>query len=129
MSAGKKLKVVYNEDHSTDVLHTRGEPVICRDCRYVGWLTEYDFDNYNTPGSCLFYSGGADPQTGERIILDKTLVHHDDLGYPYLDRYINWRKNYPLCHVKNRDGQCEDFLRAKKQSWFQRTFRRREMRK
>ena len=129
MSASKKLKVVYNEDHSTDVLHTRGEPVICRDCRYVGWLTEYDFKTYKTPGSCLFHSGGANPQSGERVLFDRSKVHHEQLSHQDRVNYTSWRKACPLCQVKNHDGQCEDFLRAKKQGWFQRVFRRREMRK
>ena len=67
---GKKLKVVYHEDHSTDVLHTRGEPVICRDCRHAGWLTQYEFKKNKVPVRCLFYSGGADPQDGDRLKLD-----------------------------------------------------------
>ncbi len=127
--SGKKLKVVYHEDHSTDVLHTRGEPVICRDCRHAGWLTEYEYKQNRIPIRCLFFSGGADPQDGDRVKLDWANVSRSRYYNDDRNTIDKWAKRYPLCSTKNQDGQCEDFIRALKQSWWTRTFQRRAMRK
>lgn len=131
MPDGKnKLKVVYHEDHQVDVQHVRGEPVVCTDCRYAGWIAQYEFTANRLPVSCLYYSGGADPHDGDRVVFDKTTEK------PWRDgekaRQRKWRKLYPFCADKNQDGQCTDFLRAKKPSWpiriFNSLFRRRAMR-
>ena len=126
--SGKKLKVVYHEDHSTDVLHSRGAPVICRDCRHAGWLTHHEFAKHRIPFTCLLYSGGADPQDGDRVKLDWADAARGDLHYQDQACFDKWRELYPKCESKNQDGQCEDFIRALKQSWWTRTFRRRAMR-
>ena len=128
--AVKKLKVVYHEDHSTDVLHTRGEPVVCKDCRFAGWLTEYEYEHNKLPVTCLLYSGGADPQDGDRVKLDSFKKHHDYVYNAKLKELRGWRELYPFCSERNQDGQCSDYMRAKKLSWFARLFQdRRAMRK
>jgi len=122
--SGKTLKVVYHEDHSTDVLHTRGAPVICKDCRHSGWLTQYDFKTHTIPTHCLFYSGGADPRDGDRIILDwvdrpRSHYYNDDR-----ETIESWDKLYPKCFQKNQDGQCGDYVRALETRWIDRLLRR-----
>ncbi len=125
-----KLKVVYHEDHSTSVEDYRLGPKVCKDCRYAGWLTQREFSKNSLPQTCLHYSGGADPQDGDRVKLDETNLDWDDYvrGGPTQTTVKAWRKLYPLCQAKNQDGQCDDYLQAKKQSWFTRRFRRRRMR-
>jgi hypothetical protein len=129
MSGKAKLKVVYHEDHSTDVLHARGEPVVCKDCRFSGWLTLHDFRENKVPTHCLLYSGGADPHDGNRVILDDV---EKDRYYYSGQRLLTIRSydaGYPKCMARNQSGQCKDFLRAKKQSLFERIFRRKAMRR
>jgi len=68
MTEKRKLAVVVHGNDDVTVYDERGVPVLCRDCRLSGWLTELDFNDSrsDTPSHCLHFSGGAEPTTGER---------------------------------------------------------------
>jgi hypothetical protein len=112
------LAVVYDDDQV--VVHDeRRTPVLCKDCRFSGWLREYDFSESwpgRLPTHCLHYSGGAEPSNGSRVF-DETCV--SSYHYPT----DGAQRRYPHTHVKNHDGQCTDFVPAKKIPWWKRIFR------
>ena len=110
-----KLKVVYHEDHEVVVTEMRGQPNICKDCRFAGWLTEKEFQDHKLPITCLHFSGGADPRDGDRVILGQvtSLWQHEQKEEDYRD-------TYPRCMSRNKDGACEYFLAAKPRSRWQR---------
>jgi hypothetical protein len=118
-----KLSVIVHENDEVTVRDERGIPVVCKDCRFAGWLTEYEFHEYSLPRTCLHHSGGADPEDGDRVVFDEAIAQwsHDA-------RTRNWREEYPLCSKKNERGNCNDFVRAKPVSWWRRLFGRRKMR-
>lgn len=113
-----KLSVIVHENDEVTVRDERGVPVVCRDCRHSGWLTEHEFRENEQPTTCLHHSGGADPLDGDRVIFDDAISH-----WQHRQMSDDWRKRYPLCFRKNHDGQCGDFVRAKpalKVSWWRR---------
>jgi hypothetical protein len=118
-----KLSVIVHENDEVTLRDERGVPVVCKDCRFAGWLTKYEFGRHRLPRTCLHHSGGADPADGDRVIFDEA-----DTQWRHNDRAGRWRKEYPLCTDKNERGDCNDFVRAKPVSWWRRIFGRRKMR-
>jgi hypothetical protein len=124
-----KLAVIVHGNDEVSVLDERRTPFVCAECRFAGWLTEYEFRTQLVPPTCLHYCGGADPQDGDRVLYDEVLearygreyrpVGHPDLhwrrvlkgGHLYLA--ARHRGRFPLCRDKNPDGRCEDFVRAR----------------
>jgi hypothetical protein len=105
-----KLAVIVHENDEVTVKDERGVPVVCKDCRYAGWLTEWEFREFEFPRTCLHYSGGADPREGDRVILDE-VKNRSEHEY-FCDERRGWRARYPMCSVKNANGNCSDFVRA-----------------
>ena len=119
-------------------------PAICHNCRYSGWLTAYEYHTSSYPQTCLFGSDGADPVDGDRIIFDKVtgLVQvWGDIGHKWIrepdthnETAKTWQHMYPLCEEKNDDGQCGDFVHAKRfpfwhwRRWLRREWRTKKMR-
>jgi len=143
-----KLAIIVHGNDEVTVRDERKHPVVCVDCRFAGWLTEYEFRRNDLPFTCLLYSGGADPLDGDRVVFD----HVEDRGWrpgdPYKrDGYTYKRKtwygheltardhrtNYPRCFDKNPKGECPDFVRAQQPTeeprWWQWRKRRRLRRK
>jgi len=123
-SSHTSLQVVVHGNNEITVKDERGLPNTCIDCRFSGWLTQYEFNGYKRPRTCLFYSGGADPEDGDRVWDDSV---YSEWGHR--DSANKWRKRYPLCHFKNADGKCSDFVRAKPTPWYKRIFFRRFFRR
>lgn len=123
-----QLQVIVHGNHEITIKDERGLPRTCVDCRFSGWLTQHEFDEHESPWTCLLHSGGADPQDGDRILND-----HIDNEWNHNDAAKKCRKRYPLCFKKNHDGKCEDFVRARPMPWYARFFYRdyfrRQMRK
>lgn len=112
------LAIVYDDDQVV-VQDERRMPVLCKDCRFSGWLREYDYHESwpsRLPTHCLHYSGGAEPSNGSRVF-DETRV------YVFQEASIAAQKRYPQTHMKNHDGQCKDFVPVKKIAWWKRLFR------
>jgi len=134
-----QLAVIVHRNGEVTEIDERGTPVLCKDCRFAGWLTEWSFQNEDPPPHCLHFSGGADTLEGDRVILDNVKKHHGKWEYVHklrdhawvgghMEAMKNWEKRYPLCRNKNRDGNCPDFVRAKpgpKLSWWKRMSKRR----
>lgn len=118
-----KLSVIVHANDEVTLRDERGVPVICKDCRFAGWLTEYEFQENTLPRTCLHYSGGANPEGGDRVRFGRVTE-----AWKHTDIMINWREHYPLGEVKNAQGDCNDFVRAKPVSWWRRIFGRRKMR-
>lgn len=38
-----KLAIIVHENDEVTVKDERGVPVVCKDCRFAGWLTEHEF--------------------------------------------------------------------------------------
>lgn len=125
MSDDSKLAIIVHQNDEVTLRDERGVPVLCRDCRFAGWLSEWEFQTEKDPATCLLYSGGADVLDGDRVIFDKVkkynvgeIYDHSAKGYIPRDGghdyllHRGWRKKYPLCFEKNQDGQCKDFVRA-----------------
>jgi len=110
-----KLKVVYHEGQEAVVTEMRGQPNICKDCRFSGWLTQHEFREHVVPVTCLLFSGGADPRDGDRVMFDLVTWSGD-----HKDWARAHREQYPKCRTRNKDGACESFLEAKKLPWWQR---------
>lgn len=80
-----KLSVIVHENNEITVKEGRGYPHLCRDCRFSGWLTAQERKESRYPVTCLFTSGGADTEDGDRIIFD--LKASDFYSHPaYLSR-------------------------------------------
>lgn len=114
-----RLSVVYDDD--TVVVHDERQiPVLCKDCRFSGWLRLYDYKESwpsRLPTHCLHYSGGVRPSNGTRVVY-----------YSCTDKYdkpegSEWRSRYPETLDKNHDGKCSDYVPAKKLPWWRRLFR------
>lgn len=114
-----KLSVIVHENDEVTVKDERGLPVLCSDCRFAGWLSKDEFNEYRRPITCLYTSGGSHPVLPVRIRVLKDL---------YEWQVNTWRNAFPFCTAKNHDGNCKDFIRAKPQSWWTRVFRRKKMR-
>lgn len=126
MTESSKLAIVVHGDGGTTVFDERQAPVLCKDCRFSGWLREYDynfewfklpwlFSGEVPPTHCLHYSGCADPVNGSRVICPQI----KNSNWP--DEKI-W-KRYPETNEKNVDGKCQDFVPSKPRSWFARWLR------
>lgn len=112
------LQIVVHDNGEVTTRDERGMPVLCKDCRFSGWLREYDFQKEAPmPTHCLHHSGGADPTTGLRIMFP-----HEILAASV---HESWSKCYPMTFRKNGDGRCKDFVPAKKLPWWKRLFRSR----
>jgi hypothetical protein len=116
------LAVIVHENNEVTVKDGRGLPHLCRDCRHSGWLTKWHYQTINHPSHCLFYSGGADVEDGDRIIFNRPRVR---------DPFSDWKRDdalrdlkrkygerYPRAGEKNKDGKCEDYVPAKKLPWW-----------
>lgn len=139
MAESNKLAVIVHHNGEVTVRDERGYPLLCQDCRYSGWLTEYERHIRTTPATCLRYSGGADVSDGDRVLFDE--VKYDDQQSWKSEQRHNakadyWRARFPRCIDKNPTGNCEDFVRAKPLPWwgnfwkklFRREWRTRKMR-
>lgn len=118
-----KLAIIVHGNDEVTVRDERGVPVVCKDCRFAGWLTRYEFREYRLPRTCLHFSGGADPATGDRVVWDDVNVQ-----YMHTICEVKARKEYPLCGIRNERGDCNDFVPAKPVPWWRRLFGRRKMR-
>ena len=131
-----KLAVTVHGNDEVTVRDERGVPDVCKNCRFAGWLTEYEFRMSKStdylPVTCLHYSGGADPHDGDRVIFDDvTRWGNTDRQYVFVGP-SHWdkewknipisghllkvsenRERYPECSEKNHDGKCGDFVPAK----------------
>lgn len=134
-----QLAVTVHHNNEITVRDERGYPNLCRDCRYSGWLTQYERQNSPEPLTCLLRSGGADTLDGDRVIHDAVRQKFEDYGRGKTDHANTerrWRKHYPTCWSKNSDGNCEDYVKAKPLPWlgnfwrklFSREWRTRKMR-
>jgi hypothetical protein len=103
-----KLSITVHENDEITLKDERGLPVVCKDCRFAGWLTEWEFNEDEVPWTCLYFSGGADPRDGDRVLVDTAAQWSDH--YRSEGRL---RKRYPLCSTKNANGDCTDFVRAR----------------
>jgi len=137
VTSNTKLAVIVHGNDEVSVLDERKHPLVCKDCRFAGWLTEWEFNNHEIPRTCLHYSGGADPRDGDRVIYpdDQQEVkrsYKEFVGgyYPFITKEETVgghdfvaktaRENYPLCEKKNPRGNCKHFVRAKevKEPWW-----------
>lgn len=131
-----KVAVTVHGNDEVTVKDERGVPDVCKNCRFAGWLTEYEFKkamrSHQLPVSCLHYSGGADPHDGDRVVFDTVKQRGQtrsrqvrDPKDPYnlvwaevgisehLKKEWDYRDRYPKCSEKNHDGKCGDFVPAK----------------
>lgn len=126
LAESNKLAVTVHHNNEVTVRDERGYPNLCRDCRYSGWLTEWEWVKFPHPQTCLRYSGGADTIDGDRVIFDNVTGLHTN---PYSnttsrrqkehnDCARQQRNTYPRCAKKNPDGNCEDFVQAKTLPWW-----------
>jgi len=98
MSERAQLSVIVHENDEVTVRDERSVALLCRDCWFSGWLTEWERGTNLYPYTCLHHSGGADVVDGDRIWTD-------DDSYWEHDRAVRkWRSTYPCCHRKNHDG-------------------------
>ena len=139
MAESNKLAIILHHNDEVTVRDERGYPLLCRDCRYSGWLTQYERQQNKTPHTCLLYSGGADIADGDRVVFDDIRKGWDDYGLgkrKHDDQARQSRNRYPKCLSKNPDGNCKDFVKAKPLPWlgnfwrklFKREWRSRKMR-
>ncbi len=140
--ANTAIKVILHENNEITVDEGRGYPVMCKDCRFSGWLYEQEYKNGGVPTTCLLYSGGADAMDGDRVIhsLDRGQYRNTYSGGQDYKREkesieSKWREKFPLCWHKNQHGKCTDYAKAKPISkwnplrWFGISYRTRKMRK
>ena len=114
----RSLSIVYDDDQVV-VQDERRVPVLCKDCRFSGWLRKYDYSESwpgRLPTHCLHFSGGVRPSNGTRVVF---YSHTQKWDCPSAD----WLARYPATRMKNMDGQCKDFVPAKKIPWWKRLFR------
>ena len=114
----RSLSIVYDDDQVV-VQDDRRMPVLCKDCRFSGWLRLYDYRQswpWRLPTHCMHYSGGAEPSNGSRVFDENAVYAFQRSGEAA-------RNRYPLSHVRNHNGQCKDFVPAKKIPWWKRLFR------
>lgn len=112
MAESHKLSVIVHENDEVTVRDGRGVTLLCRDCRFSGWLSEWERGRYTHPRTCLRHSGGADMTDGDRVWLNiRDSWNHDRIA-------PTWRGNYPFCHRKNHDGNCEDYVKAQPLRWW-----------
>lgn len=107
-----QLSVTVHENDEVTVRDGRSVTLLCRDCRFSGWLTEYERERHKHPWTCLRHSGGGDPIDGDRIW--SNVEHYWDQD----KEERKWRSRYPFCSVKNHDGACEDYVKAKPLRWW-----------
>lgn len=116
-----KLAVTVHGNNEITIRDERGEPHLCRDCRFSGWLTGYEWKEYSFPVSCLHHSGGADAVEGDRVIFDD-VKRRGGWDFDYIAAHNRvcgkWRATYPRCDDKNGDGKCADYVKAKPLPWF-----------
>lgn len=132
------IKVIAHENGEITVQDGRGYPSICKDCRFSGWLYEGQYEGGGVPTNCLFHSGGADTEDGDRIIFSlRQGDYYSKLAYKdaRLELEEKWESKFPFCRHKNQNGRCPDFVPAKRLSifnplrWFGLEYRTRKMRK
>lgn len=125
MADEAKLAIIVHQNDEVTIRDERGVPCLCRDCRFSGWLTEWEFQNNQVPPTCLLHSGGADVLDGDRVIFDDVTEYEgptlwnrktgNDEHFTRCHLFIiekGWQKKFPSCFLKNHDGRCKDFVRA-----------------
>lgn len=128
----EKLPVIVHENNEVTVRDGRNLTVSCKDCRFSGWLTKYDYEKHRCPTHCLYYSGGADPVDKDRIMLDKIESYFPNRSER--ESIFEKEKVYPKCDEKNENGNCELYVKAKPISiwnplrWIGRSYRTLKMR-
>ena len=136
MAESNKLAIILHHNDEVTVRDERGYPLLCKDCRYSGWLTQHERQISNTPFTCLLYSGGADVSDGDRVIFDNAKGDYGRGEREHREKAYQWREKYPKCLDKNPTGNCKDFVKAKPLPWlgnfwrklFKREWRSRKMR-
>lgn len=84
------------------------EPVMCKNCCMSGWLTEHEFRLFEEPQTCLGIRGAGPWGESDRVVLCEV-----DRARWHDEKALEYRDELPRCSVKNADGDCSDFVRAR----------------